>query len=352
MDTTFVGPDDPRWGAALAALPHDFYHLPGYVRLEARRLGGEPVAFLADRGGDRFLLPLILRPIDPGAGGEGLLDAVSPYGYPGPSLAVAPGGDAEAFLGRAVAGLVAGLRERRAVSAFVRAHPLLPLPEAPLAAAGALVRHGETVSVDLTLPDEELWRQTRSGHRTEINKAAREGQVARIDDDAYAAFESIYRETMDRLGAADAYYFTSDYIAEFRRALGERLHLGVVEIEGQVACAALFTEVCGIVQYHLSGTRAAFHRRRPTKTLLHFARGWAKGRGNRVLHLGGGLGGQADALFDFKAGFSKRRHPFSTLRLVVDEAAYRALTDRWRDRAGVEADRIDGYFPAYRKPVG
>ena len=51
-----------------------------------------------------------------------------------------------------------------------------------------------------------------------------------------------------------------------------------------------------------------------------------KARGNRVMHLGGGLGGAHDSLFDFKAGFSKDRQPFRTWRVVVDPVRYAELS--------------------------
>jgi hypothetical protein len=352
MESGFVGPDSPAWERVLAGAEHDFYHLPGYVRLCARQERGEPVAFVAEQGGRRLLIPLILRPIDPALGGAegGSFDAVSPYGYPGPLLGPAVGPGDEVFLRRALAEFLAGLKGLRVVAAYVRLHPLFPLPEGPLGEVGTLVAHGETVSVDLTLPPEEIWRQTRHGHRHEINKAAREGQVARIDDGRFEEFFEIYTESMDRVGAGGYYYFPRDYFADLRAVLGDRLHLAVVEVDGRVACAGLFTEVCGIVQYHLSGTRAAFLKHRPSKLMLHFLRQWAQGRGDRVLHLGGGVGGRKDALFEFKAGFSQVRHPFSSWRIVVDRSAYGDLVRRWESLRGIDADGIEGFFPAYRKP--
>ncbi len=48
-----------------------------------------------------------------------------------------------------------------------------------------------------------------------------------------------------------------------------------------------------------------------------------KGRGNRWLHLGGGVGGDNDPLFAFKAGFSDTRFKNQTMRLILDEPRYR-----------------------------
>jgi Acetyltransferase (GNAT) domain len=350
MHAEFIRPAFPLWDQLLSGIDHDIYHLPRYVSLSARQEGGEPYAFVAKRGASRFMIPLIIRPIDLGTGGEGapFYDAINPYGYPGPLLDLGPGGD-ESFLARAIAEFLDGLKQLRVVSAFVRLHPLFDLPAGPLRDAGALVQHGETVSVDLTLPREEIWRQTRQNHRRAINKAEQYGHRVYMKDVKLYEFHELYFETMRRVKADRYYYFPPSYFTELRESLGGHLHLCVVETAGQVASAGLFTEICGLVQYHLSGTRDAFLKYHPLKTMLNFVRYWAKDRGNRVLHLGGGVGGRRDALFEFKAGFSHKRHPFYTWRIIVDEPAYRALIGRWESLAGIQADGPEGFFPAYRK---
>ena len=348
METQWLTPDSATWLEILADNAHDFYRLPAYLQLCARQEGGTAEAFLAREGKERFLAPLIFRPILPGMVGRDLqYDVTTPYGYGGPLATTA---DAD-FLQRAVVALVDGLRERSAVSAFFRLHPLLPFPVAPLESVGMVAQTGETVAIDLRLPAEELWRQTRSGHRSEINKLRRNGYVAEMAPVAeyLPQFETLYAQTMRRVGASEQYHFSQDYFSDLCAALGERLHLCVVRIEGEVTCAALFTEVDGIVQYHLSGVHDSFVSCHPAKIMLDFARGWAKERGNHLLHLGGGLGGRRDSLFDFKAGFSELRFPFHTWRILVDPPAYALLVSDWRCRTQREPDGPGGFFPAYRK---
>ena len=158
MHSEFIATDSLLWNRFLSNVGHDFYHLPQYVNLSARQEGGEPCAFVAEQNDCRFMIPLLIRPIDRAiAGGPNILhDASSPYGYPCPLLYLGTEREDEDFLGLAVAALLDGLRERRIVSAFVRLHPLLGPPEGPLRDVGLLVRHGETVSIDLTLPREEI----------------------------------------------------------------------------------------------------------------------------------------------------------------------------------------------------
>jgi hypothetical protein len=328
-----------EWASILLGTPHDFYHLPGYVALCAAQELGEPGALHVVDGERSMLLPLVIRDI-PGSDGS---DALSPYGYAGPLVG---GTDDPQFLRAA---LVAGLSELRAegfVSAFVRLHPLLNA--APPDGIGTVVRHGETVSIDLTLQNEALWAQTRADHRHDITGAVQLGYVARMDEEwrHLESFKQMYRATMARRMAAPFYFFSDAYFDGLRDALGGSLHLCVVEKDGIIAAAGLFVETNGIVQYHLSGMNDAFRRVRPTKLMIHFVRSWAKERGDRYLHLGGGVGGADDSLLLFKAGFSSLRRPFWTWRAVINEAEYRRLVIAHDPSA--DPQMLEGFFPQYR----
>lgn len=331
--------DAPEWETVLREARHDFYHLPGYAAMTAVQEGGRPGALHVTDGSRTLLLPLLIRRI-PGGG----LDATSPYGYPGP---IGSGIDDPAFMDQALASGLQVLRGAGVVSLFVRLHPLLnPMPPDGI---GETVPHGDTVSVDLTLPPAAQWAQTRPNHRRDILRATRLGYTARMDEDwtHFETFKRLYRGTMERRSALPFYFFSDSYFDGMREAVGSRLHLCVVENAGTVAAAGLFVETDGIVQYHLSGTDSAASGVQPTKLMIHFVRTWARERGNVVLHLGGGVGGSADSLLQFKAGFSTLRHTFTTLRVVVDEQEYGRLVAARHPH--LDPRTRSGFFPAYRE---
>ena len=130
----------------------------------------------------------------------------------------------------------------------------------------------------------------------------------------------------------------------------DHVHSFVVDFEGETAAACIFFECDGIVQAHLGGTKSKFMKKSPFHLLLFHVAGWAKSRGNRYLHLGGGVGGSGDRLLEFKLGFSHLVFSFFTLRLITDEQKYRELADAPRRAANVPVDELLGteYFPAYR----
>ncbi|MCM4079199.1 GNAT family N-acetyltransferase [Paractinoplanes hotanensis] len=337
MTAALVGPAAREWKEALHRTRHDTYHLPGYVTLDAALCSGTPAAFWYSDGSRHLLLPLILREIP----GTGLRDALSPYGYPGPISDAMPG-DRD-FWERACAAMLETLRDEGIVTAFVRMHPLLPAPLPLLARFGTMVHHGETVSMDLTVSLDEMWKQTRSDHRNHINRARRDGTEVVFDDwDRLDEWVAVYHDNMRRVGASDYYFFSREHLAAVHDVMGDRMHLAVALEDGEVVGGNTFFEHHGIATGYVSSTRRA-PRRYADELLYDEVRRWCKARGDTVFHLGGGKGGEQDSLFSYKAGFSPRRHLFHTWRVVSDRMAYEDLVSAAGRDTGAS-----GTFPPYR----
>jgi Acetyltransferase (GNAT) domain len=339
-DARLLAPMAPQWTEALQRINHDIYHLPEYVALDAQVSGGTGMAFLYREPTYSFLLPLIFRDVPD----TGMLDVISPYGYPGPVSDADPADTR--FWRRACRSLVATLSSYGVVTAFIRLHPLLPAPLDVLRRAGTVVYHGETVSADLSLTEDEMWSQTRRDHRNHINRARRAGvQVVMDRWDLLDKWIAVYHDNMRRLGASEFYFFPAEHVIAVHRALGDRLHLATALVDGEVVGGNTFFEYRGICQGYISSTRRA-HNFYADKLLYDEVRRWTKHRGNAVFHFGGGVGGENDSLFSYKAGFAGGRHPFHTWRIVADPAVYNALLRRKGLRP--DAGRLSGHFPAYR----
>ena len=185
MRAEFLEADAPTWMHALGRVRHDVYHLPEYVRFAARwQERGRPLAFVAEDRHRQFFLPVIVRPIPPTITGNErpLFDASGPRGYPGPLVSSSAGLEDHGFLDAAVQAFAEVASAESIVSAFIRLHPLLSPTRDLLGHTGSIVEHGDSVSIDLTLSEAELWRNTRRDHRSGINRAIRRGYAARIDE--------------------------------------------------------------------------------------------------------------------------------------------------------------------------
>jgi hypothetical protein len=349
-NSRFILPDDPAWEAALARCEHDLYHLPAYAELEGGWIGAEPIAFCFERAGHKMLLPLLERPTPAGTG----TDAVTPYGYSPPVFsAAAP----ERFIADAFRGFQDAAQARGLISTFIRLHPMLcpslPAPGEQSAMQWVQTARGSTVTMPMEEEPETWLKSVASGHRLDLRKLTRDGCRFVLDTDAaWQAFPAIYRSTMQRIGARPAYFYSDDYLAAFRERLAGHVHCAAVEdADGEILCASLFTRVDGLLQYHLSGTRAEFIRRAPSKLLLAQMREWARERGIRRFHLGGGYGSGRDALFEFKHRFRGESLTFRTVSIVHDADKFRQECEAWKGRAHAPLAGPEGFFPPYRVPV-
>jgi hypothetical protein len=344
--TEFIQPGDPRWIQHLEAMPHDFYHLPEYVELCAKDEGATAAAFYAEEGQSTFLVPLLIRSLPPELGAPSdWYDCVSPYGYPSPLI-----WPSQKELSPFLDAFCQAARRRNIITAFFRLHPLLPLDHRALGNFGQLIRHGQTVYIDLAQPKEALWNQVSTNHQRNIKKLVRLGFRVSIDEwSRLPDFVSLYHATMRRVDADDAYFFSREYFEVLRTKLAERLHLLCVLTDtNEVAAAGLVVVTDGIVQYHLGGTAAPYFSLAPSKLMIDFMWRWAQEGSHRILHLGGGVGGTEDSLFHFKAGFSSARGEFYTYRVVMDEEKNARL-----HLAAKSVQRISGlepcnFFPRYR----
>lgn len=343
---SLVSPAHPAWLALLGQCQTDSYHQTGYLSACSLAEEGELSIALVEAAGQRMGVPLLRRPLP---GGHVGWDACSPYGYPAPLVAT----DDPATWPALWAALRSLLAQSGVIAAFFRLHPLLSTSACLEAAGrvGRLVAHGSTVFLPLDVSADTLWSAIRPRFRSNINALKRAGWRHRADDwSLLPAFREIYAETMARAGAGAFYHFPDAYFDALRAGLGEGASLhAVFDPDDRPASVALFLRHGGIVQYHLGGTASAALAAAPAKLLFHEATLHFRAQGAQVLHLGGGLGGQEDSLYRFKAGFSKHSATFHSLRMIVDPDRYARLSGM----APVDCERLprpEGFFPAYRAP--
>jgi hypothetical protein len=314
-------------------------------RLAAEYDRGAPCGFLAQEGDSLFFVPLVVRDLDsrlhPAA--EGWRDATSAYGYSSPLLQATRAD----FAARAVQAFVLALRDTKVVSCFLRLHPLIESDVAALTGVGQVIEHGRTVSIDLTQDMDVILQHMRKSHRRDLKRGAKCGFEAWEDVDwsTLAPFLDLYQSAMQRRGARSYYLFSREFFERLRRVHEGRVHLFVVRsIHGHMAAASIYTECRGIVTAFLGGTHEDFIADSPLKLADQAVCAWAKARGNRVFHLGGGVGAKEDSLFQFKAGFSRARHSFRTWHIIVDRDIYNTLACQHGAKSSSD------FFPVYRRP--
>ena len=192
-------------------------------------------------------------------------------------------------------------------------------------------------------------RGYRKTLRQQINAVRRKGLATFYDSNwsHKEEFVKLYNRTMEQRQATPGYFITNEWLEQFQQRLSRHAHLFSAEIDGQIAASLLCLEFNGVVHAHLAGVSDRLIELSPLKLLLDDVRKWAGTRGNHTFHLGGGLGGREDSLFEFKRQFSSRFHAFYIGGWIIDQTKYELLTKAVSELHGHSSNNQD-FFPAYR----
>ncbi|MGZ3458349.1 MAG: lipid II:glycine glycyltransferase FemX [Archangium sp.] len=349
--------ESERWELAYAlASRQDVYYRHAYAELCHCMGDGEPFLFVYEDGaGNRVCYAFIRRPLQAlpfvdGARLEGdWYDIITPtYGYGGP-LCAEP---REQVLRAFRAEFEAYCRGANIVSEFVRFHPVLGNHRL-LGEAMDITYDRETLFIDLTPSEEELFARCHPNHQRNIRKALKHGLEFRVlvAHEALPHLEEfyrLYRTTMLKVGSLPYCYFSMEYLERLFSRFGPGALLGAVFLDGRMISAALCLREGDTLVYHLGASEEASLHLGPNVFQFHHLSLWARRNGLRVFHLGGGHRGR-DSLFQFKHRFN----PEGTLefhigRKVHQPEVYARLVESWQRYHAQEIPA--SFFPAYRAP--
>jgi len=272
-----------------------------------------------EEAGHEVAMPVLLREID----GQGLVDAITPYGYPGARVGEGPAPNPADI----------DWSPTHLVSVFARDR---------LAHAPCFADATQRSVVQVHDPSKE--RKLRSRFAEQIRRNAKLGYhvVSARGPDASVeqriAFHALYTETMRRADAAADYFFTPEYFGEVLLFESSWLLL-CRSAESATAAGAIVAVSDGLLHYYLGGTADAHLDDSPFKNVVEEMIAMADELGVS-LNLGGGVR-RGDGLEEFKRGFANAELPFHTHEIVCDADAYARLSKGRAD---------SGFFPLYRAP--
>jgi serine/alanine adding enzyme len=325
-----------EWDDLLARLGLDDVYLRRAYVESASLLGQGRAVFLHLAGAEwDVVFPCLVRDAD-----RGYADVGTPMGYGGPFAAgAAP--PAAAFF----AAYDRWCRSNRVVATFARFHPVLANQR--LAAGHWHLEHiGHSVGWRLEGRDpDELLAGMDSHHRRVVRKARSAGVLvaAEIGSEELDGFVTLYRQTMRRRNASDFYYFPDEYWLQLADELADELVRFDAYSDDELAACILCLASPPLLHYHLGASSERGQSLGANHVLFYETAAWAAERGFTHFHLGGGVGGFEDSLYEFKRRFDPGGSLPAVLgKKVHDPDAYRALSG---------SDEIDfaGYFPAYRE---
>ena len=321
------------------SLIYDFYHTWYYHSLDK---SGKPCLFVYEEGDIYIALPFLQRPINESIS----FDLTSVYGYAGPISNIDFGEMTEGLKENFKKAFNKFLLMEQNICVFSRLHPFIN-QQVLLKEIGGIYANGKTVAIDLTIPLEAQRAKYRKSTFEGIKRLRRKGYYVKeaesVDD--IKTFVEIYAENMKRIGALDYYLFDEQYFINLLKAEEFRSKLVLVYLGDKAICGSVYTSTNSIVEGHLIATLTDHIKESPAKLLIDEISLIGRKSNMKYFHLGGGVGGSEDSLFNWKAGFSDLFLDFKTWRYVANEDAYNLLVEQRVTELEPAAD----FFPLYRK---
>lgn len=325
------------WDAVLNEIGnYDFYHTYDYHML-SKRVDEKCVLLVYREHPTIIAIPLIIRFIE----GTNFNDVTSVYGYAGP---ISKNMSSDFDNSRFREDLNSYFKLNNIISVFSRLNPYIDYQKEILNSIGECHDTSEVVAIDLTKDLDSQRREYQRRIKSQINKARRLCSITKANSkEDIDVFIDIYYENMDRVNAAESYYFERSYFYNFIASDNFKTDvlLATCNETNEVIAGALFVKTNKIVQYHLSGTKSAHLDIMPIKMLIDEMRILATNEGYEYLNLGGGYAGVVDSLLRFKMSFSKNLKPFRVWKHIVHVESYNEL-------ALANSNQRTDYFPAYR----
>jgi hypothetical protein len=330
--------DRERWEALVArSQAFDVYYLPSYARATSEVEDSQAVAVVGGSQSSRFLAPLLLRTMSGSMNGSAITwtDALSPYGYGGLlPLAGCEGPDPDG-LRSFLEDLLGWCSEQKVVCCVLRLHPLLQqekwfAPEEQ--GSWRISLRGKTAAIGLESWDPRADRPSgmRHGRRLDLNAARRRLRITQAggeDPDAqqqFGRFSALYTETMANHHAESFYKFPPSYFLALA-SLGHHCNMVFAWLDDRLAGASVFLAGHDYAHYHLACTNQTGMKYGAATLLVVEGAKWAKVRGCRLLHLGGGLSA-GDPLEWFKCSFGGSLYRYAYLISVVDRERFNQIS--------------------------
>jgi serine/alanine adding enzyme len=326
----------------------DLYFHPDWGRAHETVEKGVSVPFLHRSELGTVSHTFIKRPIDRLPDDEErYFDLVSPYGYGGPIVLECSSGDRRALIDAFMLDLASYCRDNRIVSEFIRFHPIESNHE-DLGAYYEISKIKKTLATNLVDYGDPCVAEFSKTCQKTVARCRSLGMEFSIGSDraSLEPFLRIYASTMKRNMALEYYYFDQSYFEGLLRLFPGHCFIATVSHEGRPIAGGLYLHYGRYVHAHLSGTLEDSVHLSPAYLLKAELVRWARERGYRYVHYGGGYtNSEADGLFLFKKRFSRNTEfDFHVGKRIWDPSAYEKLTRA--HRSSREGD--SAFFPAYR----
>ncbi len=315
-----------EWDAIVKSFEnHDIYLLSGYVKASEVSTGDEGILIYYENEEKRALNVVMKRVVD-----ETSFDFITPYGYGGPLLDAMTQDEFRMLYNEFCL-------KNNIISEYIRFNPILQnfMKDS--------IEQGKTIYID-TESEEIVWNNIISKNKNVIRKAIKNDVKVYSSDDfkLIDKFMEIYKETMDRDGASEQYYFAKEYYRVLMKELKGNILIYYAEKNNEIIAMSMFFHCNKKADYHLSCSKKEYMTYAPSNLIIYTAASDFSKKGITKLHLGGGLAGKEDSLFKFKKSFNKNGElTYYIGKNIYNKEEYMRLC---KEKENIKED----FFPAYR----
>lgn len=307
------------------------YHLAYSLRIKNSR----PLLWHFADGGEHFIYPFLLTPVELQGEATGYFDISSIYGYTGP-LATTTDAD---FLRKAWGAFADYAAREKIIAEFIRFSPFNHTERfAPPDAAVEANR--QLAASNLPQTEEELLQLLGSKTRNMLRKAEKSGLTAReLELPAHLLlFRALYEETMGRNNAPDFFWYDDAYWENLLMLKNGLRLFGVFDKDRLVATAmAVAHGKSGL--YHLGASLGDYARLGAGNLSLFCMSAALMQSGVSFINMTGGRTTAGDdPLLLFKKNNATGLATFYIGKRILDKAAYKGVAEQWRQQTGHAPD--------------
>lgn len=329
--------------AEFASMSQDYYHNQPVLFLYKEKQNFIAYFFIKRKIND---LPFIAN----GILKKDYFDIVSPE-YGGPMGYFKEGVDKKDILKNFYKAFDIFCRENNIVSEFCRLNPFNPVLYNIVSLRDAQ-KNREVVYIDLTQSKDQIWQNFKKRAKYSVKKARKNGVKIKQEksEEFINKMYEIYTHTMHRNQAKKEYFHSNDFFKLLIERLKDKVELFVADYNGKMISSSIFLTHGDICHYFFSGTDENYFNLCPNNLLLNEAIWWAKDRGFKIFHFGGGYRPN-DSLFNFKISFASTTANFYIYSKIHNQQIYKLLVDAKNKytKLNKESDSCPDFFPSYRR---
>ena len=280
-------------------------------------------------------------------------DITSPYGYGGPLVKYNDKSNKKLLVDGFIKEFSLFCKKNNIVSEFIRFHPLIE-NHTNFINRLEIEKMNSVIYIDLSVTEEELWRNYKRNNRKNIKKALRNDIEVVVDEkfEFLDEFLEIYYETMKKNNAKEYYFFPKKFFEFIYASLNKNFVLFISKKNNKIISVELALYDKDIIYSFLGGTLSEYFPLRPNNLLKHKLILWAKEKNIKYYLIGGGYH-PGDGIFEYKRSFSEGGiKDFFVGRKIYDNEKYKMLEksfEKYLSNNNITVNlKETKYFPSYR----